>query len=119
MANDFTINRGDTTTISIVVQDENGAPYDLTGATLYLSAKTDVAAAEYVFATDSETGSITITPPASGGAAVAKILPAYTSGLESRVIRLVWGLQLEANGDITTIASGTLQVIPVVTYGGA
>jgi len=122
--------RGDTNKINLTLRrpridpatgkqqkDEQGVPLydavDLNGATLWLTA-TDASGAA-VISLDSTTGGIVPTDPASGGLAVAIILPAATEGMAAPLF-LDYDVQLlETDNSKTTVARGQMVVTSDVT----
>lgn len=108
--------RGDTKVLTITVT-RDGQPYDLTGHTLWLTAKrtpTDADSAA-VFQLSTTAGGITITN-AAGGVARAEIAPTHTESLPAVVNRLVYDVQIaDGTGGVYTVASGELVVRPDVT----
>jgi hypothetical protein len=123
MATDLgTMARGDDKTITIAVSDAGGA-VDLTGTTLWFTAKRSLAEADPgLFQKRTGSG---ITHRAQVGADLGKadvaIAPADTAGLPAFRTTLLWDVQLVdgATGKVYTVASGTLTVDPDATIGTA
>lgn len=108
--------RGDTPVWELAVTDKNGAPYDISGSTIWMTAKnniddTDLAA---IFQLSTTTGEITLTTPLSG---LAQIIPtaAATSGLTADA-QLYYDIQVRTPANRTfTVVKGTLIVSRDVT----
>jgi len=106
--------RGDTKQIGVSVT-RNDSPVDLTGATIWMSAKRSYPDTVYVFQISTVTDDVEITDE-EGGLATVTIPPDATSGLSSQVNTLVYDIQVrESDGTITTVGSGTITVNPDVT----
>jgi hypothetical protein len=115
------MSRGDTLQLAIQVLQDNGAPQNLTGFTVWFTAKYTVYDADLrsVFALDNISpggnGGVVLTFPTIGeftvtGPAVA------TQGFPDGVVTLVYDVQVEdASGNLTTVETGTLAVNPDVT----
>lgn len=112
---DLEIRRGDTNEITLVVTapDANGVaqPVNLTSCLLWFTIKRDWEDTDLSAVVIKTIGSgITVTAPPTAGLAVAKLDPVDTSALVG-LQRLVYDVQLrEADGTITTVASGYVQV---------
>lgn len=109
--------RGDKRTWTITVT-QAGDKFDLTGSTIWFTAKKKYADADSaaIIARSTTNGGIVLTDPTKGVAEVTT-LTTETSGLtgNNRTI-LVYDVQLkDANGRITTVAYGDLIVKPDVT----
>lgn len=99
---------------------EDGAPLNLTGAEIWMTAKRDVGAldADAVFQKSVGAG-ITITN-AVGGLATVDLVPADTSDLPAATTWLVYDVQVKlADGRILTPLTGALAVEPDVTLASA
>lgn len=113
---DITIYRGDTVKLNMAVTS-GGSFYDLTGSTIWFTAKNhfsdpDISA---VFQKSTTGGGITITN-APNGLCQVTIDPADTSGEPPTKVMLVWDAQVkDAQGRIYTVASGNLIIVPDVT----
>jgi hypothetical protein len=112
----LTMTRGDTPQWALAVVDADGAPFDLTGYTLYFTAKVALSDADPgVFQLTSGAG-ITVTN-AAGGLATIQPRRADTSGLTDDA-RLFYDVQLSQAGapDQTfTVDRGTLIITRDVT----
>lgn len=110
--------RGDTAVLDVAIT-RSGSPVDLTGATLWFTAKRAKSDPDAVAVIAKSTASgITVTS-ASGGTATITIDPDDTSDLTSATA-LVFDVQLkESGGRITTVDSGTLRVTLDVTQATA
>ena len=108
--------RGDTKAITLTIQ-RNNAAVNLTGMTIWLTAKRKVSDLDAAAIFQKSTaGGIVVSSPATAGIAVATIAPADTSGLEDEILNLVCDVQVkDSGGTITTVSSFTLQVLPDVT----
>lgn len=102
--------RGDSKVFNLTVTG------DLTGAKVWMSAKTSHTATDFVFQKDTAgLGGIVITN-AVGGLATVTLSPSDTSGLPPTTIKLVFDVQVKsASGLISTVQTGTLTVTPDVT----
>ena len=106
---DLMVTRGDTIVLNLTVSDEDGQPLNLDGASLTFSARQVDAAAPAI----SVPG--VLTAPEAGEAQVT-LEPADTLALADDVTALDYDVQLlEADGSITTVSSGTLEVRPRVS----
>lgn len=112
---DFTLYRGDTVELNIVVT-ASGSAYSLTGRSLWFTAKYAYKDADAAAVFQKTIGNgITVTS-ASGGLATVKILATDTSSLPSSKTLLVYDLQCkDPSGNIYTLASGNLVFLPDVT----
>jgi hypothetical protein len=113
---DLLITRGDTPTFNIAVT-LSGAVYDLTGCTIWFTAKFDYANtdAQAVFQRSTLNGGIVITNGPQG-LAQANLLSTDTSALANTKTMLLWDCQVKsALGQIYTVAKGNLIVEPDVT----
>lgn len=90
-----------------------GAPYSLSGANLYFTAKSSVVQAGKIFQKTIGDG-ITITNAAAGTAAI-ELEPNDTKNLPSTTTELDYDIELEKAGKIYTLVSGKLVVAPDVT----
>lgn len=114
---DLSMIRGDSKTFALSLTDAAGDPLDLTGCTVWITAKeayTDTdAAATFQHSTDD--GNITILDEDTGVIAV-DIDPADTTDLDGKTTRLVYDIQVEDGvGKVTTPVRGKLVVRPDVT----
>lgn len=115
MSTALEITRGDTTTLNVsCFQTDGVTPLNITGYTLWFTAKYVVADADPgVFQKTTTAGGITITN-AAGGIATVSLVPTDTSSLAGVV--LLWDLQgKDPSGNITTLASGTLTITADIT----
>lgn len=112
---DFTLSRGDTVDLSVVVT-ANGSPYSLVGCYIWFTAKTSYNLGDSGAVFQKTIGSgITVTSAANGRFTV-RINPSDTSGLGNSKVLLVYDCQIrDASGSIFTIASGNLIFVPDVT----
>lgn len=120
LVENLTIVRGDTKKWTITIA-RNGVAVDLTGAYLWFTAKNSVsdtddqALVALVSAVPNMQGSIVISTPASLGTAIMTFNPAATDFITPPV-NLQYDVQLEeADGTLTTVAVGYIQVTPDVT----
>lgn len=106
---------GDTLRLALTFT-KNNAPLNLTGATIYMTAKNSIADADPgVFQLTSPASGISITN-AVGGLAEAVVSPSLTTGFTANPTVLVYDIKVkEASGDVTTLESGTLKVNLSVT----
>jgi hypothetical protein len=113
---DLEMYRGDDASFNIAVQ-KDGAPVDLSGATLRFTAKRgrlEPDADAVLSKSTAGGGGITITD-APGGIARVDVLPADTDAL-ARAVRLVWDLQaVDAASKVRTLATGRLVIHADVT----
>ena len=108
--------RGRTNKINVYVS-ENGAAYDLTGCSLYMTAKSEVtdADAAAIFQLGTAGGTIVVTSAINGQAQVV-ISPTHTATLPYAKKILYFDLMLKTSqGEYWTIASGTFAVKPNIT----
>lgn len=112
---DITIYRGDTVKLNVAVT-VGGVVFDLTGCTIWFTAKNLYTDADPgVFQKSTLNGGIVVTS-APNGLCQVTILPADTSGQAATKIMLLWDCQVKTStGLIYTVASGNLIVIPDVT----
>jgi hypothetical protein len=117
MAKNLAFNRGDTVLLDLALT-VNGVAEDLTGAVLFFTAKdefTDADTVAPIRKNSSGIGGITIVS-ATGGTAQVTISPGDTSGLSGTEVFLFYDVQLKrSNGQIYTVAEGTICVYPDVT----
>ncbi len=105
--------RGDTYIFELAVI-LNGEAVDLTGGTLTMTAKWDIADsdANAVFQISTTSGDIVVTD-AVGGLATVTISHAKTVNLPSHVVNLVYDIQLlDVNTQYFTVLTGILSVYP-------
>lgn len=113
----LTMVRGDTASWDIACTLEDGSAVDLTGATIYFTAKKSHADADSaaVFQKSTSDG-IAVTDAANGKCRVT-LTSADTSGLSTYAVTLYVDLEVvEADGNVATAAVGTLVVSPDVTF---
>jgi hypothetical protein len=105
--------RGDTETYDLTLTDAAGDPVNLTGSTVWFTAKrrtSDPDEDAIITATQGEGLEVT---NAAGGALTLTLAPADTEALESRLVRLEYDVQLkDGTGRITTPLRGKLYVHP-------
>lgn len=111
----FSMYRGDTKIIDCVLSDELSAPYNLSGAYLWFTAKrtiteADNAAPVYLTLADG----ITVTN-APAGAFRIEIVPAKTYSLTSGATLLCDMQMSDTSNRVYTIGRGTLTVIEDIT----
>lgn len=111
--------RGDTRYMEFeITHSDTGLPYDITGASLWFTAKQSIADADPgVFQCTIANGKVVLTN-AAGGTGYARIDPADTSSLPDATISLEWDLQIKlpiTDTPITTVGRGTLHVVTDVT----
>lgn len=111
---DFTIYRGDTVALNITIT-ASGLAYNLTGKTMWFTAKTSYSQADPgVFQKKIGSG-ITVTSAVDGRAQIV-IAAADTNTLGNSKTLLVYDCQVkDASGNIYTVASGNLIIVPDVT----
>jgi len=102
--------RGDSKVFNLTISG------DITGAKLWMSAKTGYTATGYVFQKDTALlGGVVITN-GPGGLATVTLSPSDTSSLPPTTVKLVYDVQVKsASGLVSTVQSGTLTVEPDVT----
>lgn len=110
----FKVRRGNTVPITVVITVD-GAPYDLTGCTLFFTGKTDLSQADDDALFEKETGNgITHINIPEGRAKI--VLPAaetYDAPIDETIY---CDIQLKtADGEIYTVASGKLTFLEDVT----
>ncbi len=111
---DFTIHRGDTVTLNVVVT-ASGAVYSLVGCSMWFTAKAAYSVADPGQFQKTLGSGITYTNAAQGLAQVV-ISPTDTSTLGNTKTLLLYDCQIkDSSGRIFTIASGNLIVLPDVT----
>jgi len=116
----FELQRGDDVTLTIYVyQADKRTPQNLTGCSLWFTAKKNLADVD----ADAAIRKSTVTPPGGititdipGGVAAAPIAPSDTSGLPAEDTRLNYDIQLKgSDGKVKTILRGTIVVVPDTT----
>ena len=116
------IDQGTTEEFDIIVRDSFGNAVDLTGQTLFMTAKksfTDLDV-DAVFKLDSNGNGITINPAQSvavnTGQATIKIVPSNTSALSHTVWHLVYDIRRKtAAGDPILVFKGQVIINPSIT----
>jgi hypothetical protein len=107
--------RGDTVAITITVTLA-GVAVDLTGASVWFTAKRHLTDADASAVFQLTVGAGIVLTNAAGGVATATILPAHTSGLTGESTRLHFDVQVKpAAGTVHTVARGALVVRADVT----
>jgi len=115
---DIRMIRGDTLTLDLVVT-QDGAPIDLTGSTMWMTAKLSAndLDVDAVFQVTSPTN-ITFTNAALGMARI-QVPPAKTSGLTilaGKTLYAFYDIQLQfASGSVHTVDGGAVTIIPDIT----
>lgn len=100
--------RGDSKVFNLTISG------DITGAKLWMSAKTAYNATTFVFQKTELDGIVITNGP--GGLATVTLVPTDTSGLPPITMKLVYDVQVKsASGLVSTVQSGTLTVEPDVT----
>jgi len=112
---DFTITKGDSVSFNIVVTS-GGVAFNLTGATIWMTAKLAFGDPDSSAIFQKKTGSgIVITNPANGAATIT-LAATDTSPLPAFKTLLLYDIQVkDQQGGIYTVASGNLIVLPDVT----
>lgn len=111
---DIVMKRGDTLVIDLTVT-RNAAAVNLTGASLWMTAKTDFSGADPGQFQKTVGVGITITN-AAGGLAQIVVAPADTDAVGATTTTFKYDIQLkEASGRVSTIQIGLLTVEPDVT----
>lgn len=111
---DFTIYRGDTVALNITIT-ASGLAYNLTGKTMWFTAKTSYSIADPGTFQKKLGSGITVTDAANGRAQIV-ISASDTNSLGNSKVALVYDCQVkDSSGNIYTVASGNLIVIPDVT----
>lgn len=107
---------GDTIALQVTLS-RNGVPIDLTGATLWFTAKDDLDDLDADAVFQKKTGGLGIAvTSAVNGQATVTIPPADTASLVNEPQTLECDVQLlEADGTLTTVARGQLILQPQVT----
>lgn len=119
MATALSMTRGDSATFQVSISGLTSS--GLTGCTLYFTAKRDISDtdANAQFQKSTTGGGITVTQAGNAttpGIANVALVPADTSSLAAYVVVLQWDCALvDASGNHTTVAQGTLTVTPDVT----
>lgn len=108
--------RGDTQTFVAAVTNPDGTPFNLSGSTVWFSARMAYDAAEYVFQRKTGGAGIVVPDPATDGVAVITTANSDTSGLPATEQKLVWDLQVKTPDDsLFTPDKGPLIISPDVT----
>jgi hypothetical protein len=113
---DLTIYRGDTVKLNVAVT-AGGAVFNLTGCTVWFTVKNQYSDPDNqsVFQKSTTNGGITITD-APNGLCQVTIANADTSGEPDTKVMLLWDCQVkDASGNIYTVNSGNLIILPDVT----
>lgn len=115
MSTNLKMFRGRTFAFNLAVT-QAGAEYDLTGATLRMTAKYsyDDADGSAVFTVSSPASGIVITNT-SGGLATVTLTPAKTTSLPTNEVSLFYDIQLTNSSGVYSIADGILTVLPNVS----
>ena len=115
MALSLRMTRARTAVFSIAVL-QNGAPLNVTGKTLYFTAKFKVQDADAAAVVKKSTGSGIVVTDAPNGLATLTINPADTAALaEKNTQRLVCDVALKDGANVYELDSGTLDVAGNVT----
>jgi hypothetical protein len=112
---DIEARRGDTETYDLAITDRAGDPVNLTGSTVWFTAKRHTSDADDdAIITATQGDGLEITNAAQGELTLT-LQPDDTSGLEDRLVRLEYDVQLkDGTGRITTPLTGKLYVHPDV-----
>ena len=111
---DLMLRRGDTHVRPIIVA-VGGVPKNLTGATLWFTARRSVVDPEAVLSKSSLDGGIDIVDPGRGRAQLI-LAPADTANLDGEDLRLVYDIQLEDGYGVRwTVATGRILIERDVT----
>lgn len=115
MAVNLNMKRGDTLSFTLTVT-QSGAAYNLTGASIRMTAKWAYGDADNAAVFTRTIGSgITVASPATGIATVA-LTAANTSSLPANPVQLVYDIQVtDSSGNIFTVVDGLLTVTPDVS----
>ncbi len=112
---DFTITRGDTIGLNVAVS-AGGTVYPLVGVKMWFTAKNSYNDPDSSAVFQKTIGSGIVITNTTLGLATVTIDPTDTYGLPSSKTLLVYDLQVEdASGNVYTVASGNLIVLPDVT----
>ena len=110
----FKVRRGNTVPITLVITVEN-VPFDLTGCTLFFTAKEDISQADADAPLKAQTGAGITHTDALAGEAKILLGPPDTDNVPTDVA-LVCDVQLKtATGEIYTVANGKLTFLEDVT----
>lgn len=112
---DLELTRGDTRTWAFTIE-RDGAPVDLTGSTVRFTAKRSYADADADAVIAKSTDDDVQIFDAAAGVAWVIVNPTDTSALEAP-LSLVWDLEIDAAGVISTPLQGTLEIAPDVRAG--
>ncbi len=116
MSQNLIVKRGDTSIFGLTVT-QSGAAYNLTGATIRMTAKWNLADADgsaVFFRTSPSTG-ISITS-AAGGLATITLSAANTSSLPATPVNLFYDVQVtDGSSNPFTVQDGILTVLPDVS----
>lgn len=108
------ITRGDSRTLDLTATRPDGFPFDLSSISLWFTVKRGVDDADEDALISKMTGDgIEITNGPAGRATIS-LTPAETSSLRGNA-SLVFDVQASDGTDVTTIAEGTIRVLPDVT----
>lgn len=111
---DFTIYRGDTVALNVTITS-GGLAYNLTGKSIWFTAKTSYSQADPGVFQKTLGSGITIVSAANGQCQVV-IAATDTNSLGNSKTALVYDMQVkDSSGNIYTVASGNLIVVPDVT----
>lgn len=104
--------RGDTASWTVTVT-KNGAPEDLTGASLSFAVRRNWASPVLFERTNAPGGGIVVTSPATNGVAVITMRRDDTLGLTNQETTLVYSVRVTtATGEERVVAWGNLQMHP-------
>jgi len=106
-----TVKRGDTTDITCTIVKGDGSPFNLTGATVWATFKTDLSSLDLVppgFQLSTLSSGIVVVGPATNGVVQITIDPNDTMGLTDDTT-FSWDIQVrESAGRVTTVAEGVI-----------
>lgn len=113
---DLRMTRGDSKAFAFAITDASGDPLDLTGASVWMTAKEAYADTDDG-ATFQKTNADGITVlDAANGLIRVDLVPGDTDGLDDKRVRLLYDIQvLDADDKVTTPISGRIVVSPDVT----
>ena len=114
---DLEIMRGDSKTLTFVIEDDDGAPLDLGTVQVWMTAKRSVldpdASAVFQLLLG---GNITVVGANADGTIAVHIAPSHTNSLPLKVMQLVYDVQVKTeDDDVQTAMYGNLTVHPDVT----
>lgn len=113
---DLKMFRGDSKSFVLALPDAAGEPIDLTGGTVWMTAKSAYADDDSVAIFQKVTGDGITVLDATHGAVLVELDPEDTEDVDAVRTRLYYDVQVkDADDKITTVLSGRLTVYPDVT----